>query len=158
MTYDSPGYAWLVANAGIYGWIQPKGMKQGGPVPEPWHWEWIGDGGKMFPGEYFGVGNALPLSGSPIGNLESVWTTPGAIRLGGWTLDPDRQDPIDVHVYVDGSWGGIHVADSPRPDVGAAFPAYSYEAARVRHHRPVVGRPAHGVRLRHRHDGPGHQP
>ena len=77
MTYDSPGYAWLVANAGIYGWIQPKGMKQGGPVPEPWHWEWIGDGGKMFPGEYFGVGNALPLSGSPIGNFEAAWTTPG---------------------------------------------------------------------------------
>ena len=125
MTYDSPGYAWLVANAGIYGWIQPKGMKQGGPVPEPWHWEWIGDGGRMFPGEYFGVGNALPLTGSPIGNLEGAWATPGAIRLGGWTLDPDRQDPIDVHVYVDGGWGGIHVANKARPDVAAAFPAYS---------------------------------
>ena len=125
MTYDSPGYAWMVANAGIYGWIQPKGMKQGGPVPEPWHWEWIGDGGKMFPGEYFGVGNALPLTGSPIGNFESAAGVPGGVQVSGWTLDPDRQDPIDVHVYLGPWWGGLFAADEARPDVGAAFPAYS---------------------------------
>ncbi len=125
MTYASPGYAWMVANAGIFGWIQPKGMKQGGPVPEPWHWEWIGDGGRMFPGEYFGIGNALPLTGSPIGNFEGTSTSPGTMRLGGWTFDPDRQDPIDVHVYINGMWGGSHVANASRPDVAAAYPAYS---------------------------------
>ena len=125
MTYDSPGYAWLVANAGIYGWIQPKGMKQGGPVPEPWHWEWIGDGGKMFPGEYFGVGNSLPLSGSPIGNFEAATPVPGGFRVIGWAFDPDQQTPVDVHVYIGPWWGGSHVANRARPDVGAAYPAYS---------------------------------
>jgi len=125
MTYDSPGYQWLLANAGLYGWLHPKAMKAGGPVPEPWHWEWVGDGGRMFPGEYFGIGNALPLSGSPIGNVDAVSASPGQIRVAGWALDPDQQDPIDVHVYIGPWWGGIHLADEPRPDVGAAFPAYA---------------------------------
>jgi hypothetical protein len=125
MTFDSPGYAWLVANAGIFGWIHPKGMKQGGPVPEPWHWEWIGDGGKLFPGQYFGLYNTLPMSGSPIGNLEAVWPVAGGFRVLGWALDPDQVSPIDVHVYIGPWWGGSHVANTPRPDVGAAYPSYS---------------------------------
>lgn len=128
MTYDSAGYKWLLEKAGFYGWLHPKVMKADGPVPEPWHWEWVGDGGKMFPGEYFGLGNSLPMTGSPIGNLEVASGGDGQIRLSGWTLDPDQQDPIDVHVYVSGGWGGIHLADKSRPDVAAAFPAYFSKA------------------------------
>lgn len=124
MTYDSVAYRWLLEKAGFYGWMHPKVMNADGPVPEPWHWEWVGDGGRMFPGEYFGLGNSLPMSGSPIGNFEMASTSAGQIRLSGWTFDPDQQDPIDVHVYVSGAWGGIHLADEPRPDVAAAFPAY----------------------------------
>jgi hypothetical protein len=124
MTYDSPGYRWLLEKAGFYGWLHPKVMKADGPVPEPWHWEWVGDGGRMFPGEYFGIGNSLPMTGDPIGNLEYVGAEPGRIRLIGWTFDPDQQDPIDVHVYVSGGWGGSHRADKPRADVAAAYPAY----------------------------------
>lgn len=125
MTYDHPAYLWMLEKAGSYGWMQPKAMRQGGSVPEPWHWEWVGDGGSMFPGEYFGIGNALPLKGSPIGNVDAVITGPGEVQVLGWALDPDQQDSIDVHVYVDGGWGGAHLADAPRPDVGAAYPAYA---------------------------------
>jgi LAS superfamily LD-carboxypeptidase LdcB len=41
LTWTSPGYAWLFANAGNYGWNHPGG------VNEAWHWEWVGDGGTM---------------------------------------------------------------------------------------------------------------
>lgn len=56
----------------------------------------------------------------PIGNLESVGTTAGAVVVGGWALDPDTTDPIAVHVYVDGV-GRAVIADVPRGDIGAAF-------------------------------------
>ncbi len=39
LTWTSPGYQWLVANAGSFGWNHPGG------VNEAWHWEWVGDGG-----------------------------------------------------------------------------------------------------------------
>ena len=97
LTFDSAGYAWLKAWAGYYGWIHPKGMEQDGPVPEAWHWEWIGDGGKMFLGEYFGIGNG-PLAtprGLPFGNLDSVIVsadTPLGRRVGDRPR-PGRVDP-----------------------------------------------------------------
>jgi hypothetical protein len=129
MTYDGPGYKWLIANGGAYGWLHPKVMKQGGPVPEPWHWEWVGDGGRMFFGEYFGIGNGLPLTGSPIGNVDGLYMVDGKVRLTGWTFDPDQQDAIEIHVYV-GQYGtgpglGAYRANSVRWDVAAAYPAYS---------------------------------
>jgi hypothetical protein len=129
MTYDGPGYKWLIANGGAYGWLHPKVMKQGGPIPEPWHWEWVGDGGKMFFGEYFGIGNRLPLTGSPIGNVDGLYMADGKVRLTGWTFDPDLQDAIEIHVYV-GQYGtgpglGAYRANSVRWDVAAAYPAYS---------------------------------
>ena len=41
LTWTSPGYRWLAANAGEFGWNHPGG------VNEAWHWEWVGDGGTM---------------------------------------------------------------------------------------------------------------
>jgi hypothetical protein len=38
-TWTSVGYKWMVKHAGEYGWNRPGG------VNEPWHWEWVGDGG-----------------------------------------------------------------------------------------------------------------
>jgi hypothetical protein len=132
MTYESPGYQWMLTWASYFGWMHPKVMKADGPVPEPWHWEWVGDGGKMAPGQYVGVHNKLPLRGSPIGNLDG-WETqagdPGRLRVVGWTFDPDQQEPIDVHVYLNGIGKGGFKADHYRPDVGIGYPAYS-----SRHH------------------------
>jgi hypothetical protein len=128
MTYDSPGYQWMLTWASYYGYIHPKVMKADGPVPEPWHWEWVGDGGKMAPGQYVGVYNKPPLSGSPIGNLDG-WETspgnPGKLRVVGWTFDPDQQEPIDVHVYLNGIGKGGFKANYYRPDVGMGYPSYS---------------------------------
>jgi LAS superfamily LD-carboxypeptidase LdcB len=31
--------AWMAANAGRFGFVQPDWARQGGEKPEPWHWE-----------------------------------------------------------------------------------------------------------------------
>ncbi|WP_092556530.1 hypothetical protein [Herbiconiux ginsengi] len=63
-------------------------------------------------------------SGPPKGNIEGLSAKPGTISLSGWTLDPDTPSPIDVHVYVNGAWGGLTTANGARPDVGRVFPGY----------------------------------
>ncbi|HWD09446.1 MAG TPA: M15 family metallopeptidase [Actinomycetota bacterium] len=45
-TFSSPTYSWLVSAAARFGWNHPGwATPSGGPCPEPWHWEWVGDGG-----------------------------------------------------------------------------------------------------------------
>ena len=34
--------AWMAANAGQFGFVQPDWARQGGEKPEPWHWEFTG--------------------------------------------------------------------------------------------------------------------
>jgi len=65
---------------------------------------------------------AVDVPGDPFGNLESVIRNGSTASVNGWALDPDTSGPVAVHVYVDGGWGGLAVADLPRPDVGSAFP------------------------------------
>jgi hypothetical protein len=62
-------------------------------------------------------------SGSPFGAIDIVRAGPGSVRVAGWVLDPDKNGPIDVHVYV-GDVGRSITANLPRPDVGAIYPGY----------------------------------
>jgi LAS superfamily LD-carboxypeptidase LdcB len=39
MTFGSPGYRWLQANAARFGFFHPAWAEPGGSAPEPWHWE-----------------------------------------------------------------------------------------------------------------------
>lgn len=39
---DAKTFAWLQANAGRYGWINPAWAQRSGKSHEPWHWEFIG--------------------------------------------------------------------------------------------------------------------
>jgi GH25 family lysozyme M1 (1,4-beta-N-acetylmuramidase) len=79
-----------------------------------------------------GRGSTNPLLGcrtldrtsNPIGRLDSVVRSGRSVTIAGWALDPDTADPIGVHVYVDGAWGGLTTASVERPDVGAFFPDY----------------------------------
>jgi LAS superfamily LD-carboxypeptidase LdcB len=84
------------------------------------------------PNGSLGCRTVSSASGAPRGTVDSAAVAPGSVSLSGWALDPDTPDSIDVHVYVDGAWGGAYKADSSRPDVGAAFPGYG---------------PAHGFRI-----------
>ena len=48
LTFASPGYAFMKRFAGALGWNHPAFAEPGGSTcPEPWHWEWVGDGGTM---------------------------------------------------------------------------------------------------------------
>ena len=77
------------------------------------------------PGSLAALGGSGVGAGNPFGNLEAVTRIPGAVRLQGWTIDPDTTGAVDVHVYVDGNWGGQTTADVSRADVGAAYPGWS---------------------------------
>ena len=63
-------------------------------------------------------------TGNPTGSYELAAQIPGGFRVAGWAKDPDTNDPINVHVYLDGASpgsgspvGGL-LASSTRPDVG----------------------------------------
>lgn len=59
-------------------------------------------------------------SRSPIGDMVADPVV-GGINFWGWALDPDSPESISVHVYVDSVSYGV-LANSDRPDVGAAYP------------------------------------
>ena len=86
LDFDSAGYTWMTTWAGHFGWIHPKVMEADGPVPEAWHWEWIGDGGKMFLGEYFGIGNApmaQPRGASRTARSTACQAVEGGVSVAG---------------------------------------------------------------------------
>ncbi len=60
----------------------------------------------------------------PAGNLDSVRGVPYGLLAGGWAIDPDTSDPIDVHLYVDGAPVAALTADRERTDVGAVYPVF----------------------------------
>ena len=45
LTFASTGYRFLVAQAEQAGWVHPDWAGPGRRCAEPWHWEWVGDGG-----------------------------------------------------------------------------------------------------------------
>ena len=64
-----------------------------------------------------------PSGSSPRGNVEVIQRVPGAVRVSGWSLDPDTAAATDVHVYV-GPYGKAVRADLARGDIANAFPGY----------------------------------
>jgi hypothetical protein len=54
MTFESPAYQWLKKNGFLFGWNHPDWAEPDGSAPEPWHWEWVGDGGILYPGKTIG--------------------------------------------------------------------------------------------------------
>ena len=40
--FGTPEYAWMVANAGRFGWLHPEWADPGNGREEPWHWEYAG--------------------------------------------------------------------------------------------------------------------
>jgi hypothetical protein len=79
-------------------------------------------------------GNANPslgcrqvtVQGNPMGRFESLTLVGSGTRMSavGWALDPNTAAPIDVDVYVDGTFNQRVLANLDRPDVAAALPGY----------------------------------
>jgi hypothetical protein len=94
--------------------------------------------------------------GWPMGFVDSTSSpTAGALRVRGWTLDPDTNNPIAAHVYVDGAFAGQVTANGSRPDVGSALPFgpnHGFDTT-------VSASPGqHRVRLRHQRGARWQQP
>jgi hypothetical protein len=60
----------------------------------------------------------------PIGSVDEVSPGPPGLLVRGWAIDPDTANPIDVHVYLDGTHVRTVNANGSRPDVAAVHPAY----------------------------------
>jgi hypothetical protein len=92
-----------------------------------------------------------PRTAAPFGSLDAVESGWGRLEVRGWAIDPDTNDPIDVHVYVDGAFGGLGRADRPRPDVAAAVPGYGDAHGFNIRVEPVAGGPrtvcAYGINV-----------
>ncbi len=64
----------------------------------------------------------IPGKSAPVGIVDTVATGLHQIRVSGWAIDPNTDDPIPVHVYVDGALAAGLVASNPRPDLVGMFP------------------------------------
>ncbi|GAA4628995.1 hypothetical protein [Cellulomonas oligotrophica] len=67
--------------------------------------------------DWFGSTNQRP----PVGRIDAVATSAGQITVSGWTFDPDVDDSLRVHVYVDGKVVKGATADLTRTDVARAY-------------------------------------
>jgi hypothetical protein len=65
---------------------------------------------------------SLQVSGIPAGSVDQTWGSLSSASIGGWTIDADTVDPVEVALYVDGAFESAAAAGQPRPDVGHAFP------------------------------------
>jgi hypothetical protein len=61
----------------------------------------------------------------PRGTMDYAYIDgPGRLSVGGWAIDSNVIEPIDVHVYLDGLPVAALTADGDRPDVGAVYPGF----------------------------------
>src|SRR3954471_5046486 len=64
LTFGSAGYGFMKQVAPSLGWNHPAFAEPGGSTcPEPWHWEWVGDGGQLHLSRV--IGDAVALLPSP---------------------------------------------------------------------------------------------
>lgn len=63
----------------------------------------------------------VTVSPSPFGAIEVAEIIEGELHLAGWAIDPNTDDPIRVHVYLDGEGYDSLLADVDRPDLEARY-------------------------------------
>ncbi len=100
--FESVAYKYLKSTAGAYGWNHPAFAEPGGSAcPEPWHWEWVGDGGTK---------RADAINASVIGlvpgasdNSYTVVDALGGIALRGNANDYGSASNINLNWLVVGA-------------------------------------------------------
>ena len=135
LTFDSAAYAWLKAHAGWFGWNHPGVMEPGGSIPEPWHWEWVGDGGRMYPGLNFGFGSGfgIAVGGNPVGTLDGA----SHASVNGWsgtaTCPDGRSIPTrrvrPMCTCTSTASESRYRANKPRADISELFAGYDASPA-----------------------------
>ena len=59
----------------------------------------------------------------PTGALDGVNLAGKRLAVSGWAVDQDAPSTaLNVHVYINGQWGGSYRAEEPSPAAGEAFP------------------------------------
>ena len=97
LTFGSAAYAFMKQHAASVGWNHPAFAEPGGSsCPEPWHWEWVGDGGNLNLGTK--RGDAVGLLPSANDNGFAVVTGLGAVHPARFVPEPrvGRQPPAAV--------------------------------------------------------------
>ncbi len=80
LRFGTAAYAFLKQVAGSLGWNHPAFAEPGGSsCPEPWHWEWVGDGGTL---------HARPKLGDAVALLPSADDEGYAVVTGLGALTP----------------------------------------------------------------------
>jgi hypothetical protein len=142
LTFSSSGYRWLKANGARFGWNHPRWAEPGGSAcPEAWHWEWVGDGGRMQldPIRADGVGIMACATGGYWGltGLGGVAGRGGAPDAGSqaskplnWLIKGGGGTPSGHGYWMVASDGGIFTFGDAR---------FFGSLGSVRLNRPIVG-------------------
>ncbi|HVM01734.1 MAG TPA: M15 family metallopeptidase, partial [Acidimicrobiales bacterium] len=102
VTFSSPGYRFLTARAAAVGWNHPGwAAPGGGPCPEPWHWEWVGDGGAL--GGDAVRADVVALLAAPDDRGYASVTGLGAVRPRGSARSSGGADAVPVSWVVVGA-------------------------------------------------------
>jgi hypothetical protein len=143
LRFTSDGYRWMKGNAARYGWNHPRWAEPGGSeCPEAWHWEWVGDGGKM---------NLDPVRADVVGLMphtsgRGYWVATGlgavaargeAVHAGGAEGMPLQNLLVDAaaHPKANGYW----LVGTDGAIFGFGDAGYHGGANNRRLARPIVG-------------------
>jgi len=129
LTFASGGYAFMKRVAGSVGWNHPAFAEPGGSAcPEPWHWEWVGDGGALRAGGL--RGDAVALLPARRDRGYATVTGLGALSTHGEFVARGSAAGTPL------AWVVVGAAPTPRRDgywmVGADGGVFTFGRARFR--------------------------
>jgi len=142
LTFGSSGYRWLKANGARFGWNHPRWAEPGGSAcPEAWHWEWVGDGGRMRLDEI--RADAVGILGSSTGGYWGITGLGGVAARGGAT-DAGSQASKPLNWLIKGgaaarSGRGYWLVASDGGIFSFGDAGFFGSLGSVRLNRPIVG-------------------
>ncbi len=102
LRFSSKGYAFLKRRASAVGWNHPGWAEPGGSAcPEPWHWEWVGDGGRL--GRDPIRADVVGLVGGPSDKGYGLVTGLGDIEVRGSLANAGSMAAVPINWLVVGS-------------------------------------------------------
>jgi len=102
LAFGSPGYQFMKRRAAAAGWNHPGWAEpHGSSCPEPWHWEWVGDGG---------TAGADPIRADVVSLIKAkddggyaIVTGLGAVSVHGSAVDHGSAATTPINWLVAGS-------------------------------------------------------
>jgi hypothetical protein len=126
LTFSSAGFAFMDQHARSVGWNLAAFALPGTACPEPWHWEWVGDGGNL--GRDTVRGDAIALLPGPNDQGYAIITGLGRVGRHGNFVSHGGAGQIPI------SWVMVGAANTPSRGgywmVGGDGGVFSYGNAR----------------------------